>query len=125
MKPLLKLALVAILFTGATFTASAQLFAKKMPVGIKTYSFFEQESKFEMEFKDFRGSLDKYNFYHLDSTMQQQKITIVFDRKQSLWRLPLTYNEAIGIADKDGEEPLQRLEVLMGIISPAIREKIE
>lgn len=106
--------------------ANAQLISKKkMPVGVKTYSFFEENSKFEMEFKDFKGSLDKYNFYNLDNSVKDQKLTIVFDRKLNVWRLPLSYNEAMGISDKDGEEPLQRLEIPMNIITPAIREKIE
>ena len=44
----------------------AQVLKKnKMPVSVKTYSFFDDNSKFEMEFKDFKGSLDKYNFYNL------------------------------------------------------------
>ena len=104
----------------------AQVLKKnKMPVSVKTYSFFDDNSKFEMEFKDFKGSLDKYNFYNLETSLKDQKLTIVFDRKLKLWRLPLTYNEAMGIADKDGEEPLQILQVPMGIISPAIREKID
>ena len=104
----------------------AQVLKKnKMPVSVKTYSFFDDNSKFEMEFKDFKGSLDKYNFYNLETSLSDQKLTIVFDRKLKLWRLPLTYNEAMGIADKDGDEPLQILQVPMGIISPAIREKID
>ena len=104
----------------------AQVLKKnKMPVSVKTYSFFDDNSKFEMEFKDFKGSLDKYNFYNLETSLKDQKLTIVFDRKLKLWRLPLTYNEAMGIADKDGDEPLQILQVPMGIISPAIREKID
>ena len=104
----------------------AQVLKKnKMPVSVKTYSFFDENSKFEMEFKDFKGSLDKYNFYNLETSLKDQKLTIVFDRKLKLWRLPLTYNEAMGIADKDGDEPLQILQVPMGIISPAIREKID
>lgn len=105
---------------------NAQVFKKsKMPVAVKTYSYFDENSKFEMEFKDFKGSLDKYNFYNLENSLKDQKITIVFDRKLKLWRLPLSYNEATGIAEKDGDEPLQMLQVSMGIISPAIREKIE
>lgn len=106
--------------------SNAQMFRNtKMPVGVKTYSFFDAPSKFEMEFKDLKGSLDKYNFYNLDTAMESQEITIVFDRKINLWRLPLSYNEAMGIADKEGEEPLQRLFPSLGIISPAMREKIE
>lgn len=80
---------------------------------------------YEMEFKDVKGTLDKYNFYNLDSASKAQKIVIVFDRKYKAWRLPLSYNEAMGLAEKDGEEPLQRIIVAMSVISPAIREKIE
>jgi hypothetical protein len=115
----------AILMASITISQAQLLSKKKMPVAVKTYSFFDDASKFEMEFKDYKGSLDKYNFYTLDNTLKDQKITIVFDRKTKEWRLPVTYNEATGIADKDGDEPLQRLEIPMAIISPAIREKIE
>lgn len=126
MKNLITKLLLLLFFMGAAFTTEAQIFAKKkMKVGVKTYSFFDDNSKFEMEFKDYKGSLDKYNFYNLDTSLKNQEITIVFDRKTNEWRLPLTYNEAMGIAEKDGDEPLQRLQVPMGIISPAIREKIE
>jgi hypothetical protein len=127
MKNLLTKILMTLAFVFAIVTVSeAQLLAKKkMNVGVKTYSFFDDASKFEMEFKDYKGSLDKYNFYNLETSLKDQKLTIVFDRKSKEWRLPLTYNEAIGIAEKDGEEPLQILQVPMGIISPAIREKIE
>jgi len=125
MKTLLKFTLVLLLTFGAAQMASAQLFAKKMPVGVKTYSFFDENSKFDMEFKDLNGAFDKYNFYQLDSIQKLQETTLVFDRKRATWRLPLTRNEAMGIADKDGDEPLARLYIPLGIISPAIREKIE
>jgi hypothetical protein len=114
----------ALLMASITLSEAQLLSKKKMPVAVKTYSFFDESSKFEMEFKDYKGSLDKYNFYNLDNSLKDQKLTIVFDRKTKEWRLPLTYNEAVGIAEKDGEEPLQRLEIPMSIISPAIREKI-
>lgn len=115
-----------LIFLVGMMSAQAQIFAKKkMPVGVKTYSFFEEQAMYQMEFKDFKGSLDKYNFYALDEDVKNNKLTIVYDRKLESWRLPLTYNEAMGISDKDGEEPLQRLEVLLSIISPAIRDKIE
>lgn len=121
-----KLILLILCLTACLSLSQAQFLPKKkMAVGVKTYSFFDANSKFEMEFKDFKGSLDKYNFYNLETSLKDQNITIVFDRKQKLWRLPLSYNEAMGISDRDGEEPLQRLEIPMGIISPAIREKIE
>jgi hypothetical protein len=120
------LILVFILFAALSLTPShAQLFSKKMPVGVKTYSYFDPISKFENEFKDFNGSLDKYNFYSLDTDLQDQEICTVYDRKLKLWRLPLSQNEAMGIAEKDGDEPLARSFVAMGLISPAIREKIE
>jgi len=115
-----------ILFAGLALSpAHAQLFSKKMPVGVKTYSFFDKNTSFEMEFKDIKGSLDKYNFYDLDSTAKAQNLTIVLDRKGNYWRLPLSLNEAMGISEKDGENPLQTLVVPMTKISPAIREKIE
>lgn len=103
----------------------AQIFGKKMPVSVKTYSYFDPITKYENEFKDFRGSLDKYNFYSLDTSLKSEEICLVYDRKLKIWRLPLSQNEAMGIAEKDGEEPLARSFVKMGIISPAIREKIE
>lgn len=121
----MKKILLLLLMLTMSVSLQAQIFGKKMPVGVKTYSFFEPNSNFEMEFKDIKGSLDKYNFYNLDSTAQAQKINIVFDRKSNYWRLPLSLNEAMGIAEKDGEEPLQILAVPMSKISPAIREKIE
>jgi hypothetical protein len=126
MKTLLKFTLVFLLFFVAIHTTSAQRFVKKkMPVGVKTYTFFDETSKFDMEFKDFNGAFDKYNLYQLDSVQKLQETPIVFDRKLTIWRLPLTRNEAMGLADKDGDEPLARLFIPLGIISPAIREKIE
>lgn len=105
--------------------SEAQIFSKKMPVGVKTYSYFDPVTKYENEFKDFNGSLDKYNFYSLDTSLQNQDICLVYDRKLKLWRLPLSQNEAMGIAEKDGDDPFARAFIPMGIISPAIREKIE
>lgn len=120
------LLLALLLFAGLALSpAHAQLFSKNMPVGVKTYSYFDPISKYENEFKDFNGSLDKYNFYNLDTSLQSQEICTVYDRKLKLWRLPLSQNEAMGIADKQGDEPLARSFVPMGIISPAIREKID
>jgi len=106
-------------------SADAQVFSKKMKVGVKTYSFFDDASLYEVEFKDLKGSLDKYNFYHLDSAVGEKKLCLVYDRKSSWYRLPLTMNEAMGIADKEGDKPLERIYPKMGIISPAFREKIE
>lgn len=127
MKNLLTKILLAFAILMASITISeAQLIGKKkMNVGVKTYSYFDPITKYQNEFKDFKGSLDKYNFYNLPSEMAEEEICIVFDRKQKLWRLPLSSFEAEGIAEKDGEEPLRRAFVKMGIISPAIREKIE
>lgn len=122
------------LFTKLTFLigfillatiSEAQIFSKKMHVGVKTYSYFDPITKYENEFKDFKGSLDKYNFYNLDTSLQSQDICLVYDRKLKIWRLPLSQNEAMGIAEKDGEEPLARSFVKLGIVSPAIREKID
>lgn len=104
----------------------AQILGKnKMPVGVKTYSYFDPVTKYQNEFKDIKGSLDKYNFYNLPDAMKEEEICIVYDRKIKVWRLPISSLEAEGLAEKDGEEPLRRAFVKMGIISPAIREKIE
>lgn len=127
MKNLLTNLFLAILLMMAAVTVSnGQLLSKKkMNVGVKTYSYFDPVTKYENEFKDFKGSLDKYNFYSLDSSLANEEICLVYDRKLKIWRLPLSSFEAEGIAEKDGDEPLQRAFVKMGIISPAIREKIE
>jgi len=118
---------ITLLILSLVFTLSVQgqIFSKKISVGVKTYSYFDPITKYENEFKDFNGSLDKYNFYNLDTSLQNEELCLVYDRKQKLWRLPLSSFEAEGLAEKDGEEPLRRVFVKMGIISPAIREKID
>lgn len=127
MKNLLtKLLMTLLVIFAAISVSDAQILAKKkMNVAVKTYSYFDPVTKYENEFKDFKGSLDKYNFYNLDSSLANEEICLVYDRKLKIWRLPLSSFEAEGISEKDGDEPLQRAFVKMGIISPAIREKIE
>jgi hypothetical protein len=110
-------------FLVVSLTANAQLFGDKMPVGVKNYSILVEG--FDLEFKDVKGTLDKYEFGSLDNSLSAQKIVIVKDRKKDFWRLPLTLDEARGIASKDGEEPLERMEIILGEIRAAKRDKIE
>lgn len=118
--------LIGFLFLmGLSTVSDAQIFSKKMPVGVKTYSYYDTLSTYDMEFKDMTGKFDKYNFYSLDSAIAYRKQAIVYDRSRSTWRLPLSRNEAMGIAEKDGEEPLAIMFIWMRGINPAIREKIE
>lgn len=104
-------------------SVQAQIFGHKMPVGVKSYQI--TKDKFPLVFLDVDGAYDPIDFQNLDSTLKAEEGVIVFDRKKNVWRLPLTYNEATGVADKDGEEPLQRLFFVLGEVRPALRQRIE
>ena len=105
------------------FSVDAQIFGKKMPVGVKSYQITKE--KFPLVFLDVDGAYDSFDFQNLDSTLKAEEGVIVYDRKKEVWRLPLTYNEATGVSDKDGEEPLQRLFFKLGEVRPALRQRIE
>jgi len=104
-------------------SVQAQIFGSKMPVGVKTYQITKE--KYPLVFLDVDGAFDAYDFQNLDSSLKAEEGVIVFDRKKKIWRLPLTYNEAVGIADKDGEEPLQQLFFTLGEVRPALRHRVE
>lgn len=104
-------------------SVNAQIFSKKMPVGVKTYQI--QKEKMPLVFLDIEGAYDGYNFNKLDTTQGAEEGVIVLDRKANKWRLPLTLNEAMGISDKEGEEPLQRVFYTLSEVRPALRQKIE
>lgn len=116
---------LALIMAVVSFSDAQLLGKKKMPVGVKSYSYYDTLSSYDMEFKDMTGKFDKYNFYALDSAIGYLKQTLVFDRARATWRLPLSRNEAMGIAEKDGEEPLAIMYIWMKGVKPAMREKIE
>lgn len=114
--------LFAAAFLLLTFAANAQIFGDKMPVGTKNYTILVEG--FDLEFKDFKGALDKYDFGSLDTSIAAQNIVIVRDAKRGIWRLPLSLAEARGESIK-GKDPLETMQIPLGEVRVAKRDKID
>jgi hypothetical protein len=105
---------------------SIQVFAQKskMPVGVRTYTYYDETMLMDVLFKDFEGTFDQYDLNDLDSITGLKKYKLVFDEKNETWRLPLTTNEAMGLGE-DGKESLPSTIIVLGNIKYAIRQKID
>lgn len=105
--------------------SEAQIFAKKMPVGVVNYSYFDSVTKFHVLFKDLKGTFDQYDFNDLPTELIDETYFVVFDYRVNFWRLPVNYFEAMGIAEREGDEPLPRLEIRFNKTKKAYRAKID
>ena len=104
-----------------------------MPIGTKVY-----EAKVEVlnptlgkivvvgiPFLDTKGEFESFNFNLLPIEAKSEYKVIVYDPKLKEYRLAITPNEAMGLAEYEGDEPLKSYYVEMKNIKQSTRQRIE